>query len=210
MTEHSSRDDEDRELLRALQSSDDVDGPFRELYRRYRRRLLAFFSRRGFSRETCSDLIQDTLVRVYKGRGGFRGDVPLASWIFQIAANVAKNELRWRGAGKRRGVEKSLDDEDEDQPLEVHFGGNPLSTTAEAEPLARTMAREQVEALREALEGLPEKMRRIMQLSIHHEYSVSQIAIVMKITESTVKVQLHNGRKRLRRALTDRFGDLPF
>lgn len=209
MPEHRSNDHEDLALLQALQSTDDPDGPFRELYRRYRRRLLAFFSKRGFSAETCRELSQETFFRVYRGRQGFRGDVPLASWIFQIAANLVKNELRRRQANKRSGQEKSLDDDHESQPVELHTGGNPSPASALAPPLARTLAREQVQALGQALERLPPQMRRTLQLWIHHQYSVTEIAAVMKVAESTVKVQLHQGRKRLRQALADRFGELP-
>jgi len=210
MTEHRSNDEEDRVLLQALQSADDPDGPFRELFRCYRRRLLAFFSKRGFDTESCRELSQETFFRVYRGRKSFRGGVPLASWIFQIAANIAKNELRRRQANKRSGQEKSLDDDDESQPVEVHTGGNPAPATAMAQPLARTLAREQVEALSRALEDLPPQMRRTMQMWIHHEYGVTEIAAVMKVSESTVKVQLHQARKRLRQALADRFGELSF
>ena len=210
MAEHRSNDDEDRVLLQALRLDDDLDGAFRELFRRYRRRLLAFFSKRGFDPETGRDLSQETFFRVYRSRKSFRGEVPVASWIFQIAANVAKNARRLHQAGKRRGQEKSLDDDRESQPVEVHTGGDPSAATATARPLARTLAREQVEALEDALQQLPPQMRRTMQMSILHEYSVAEIAAVMKVTPSTVKVQLHQARKRLRQALKGLFGELPF
>jgi len=207
MAEHRSNEDPDRVLLQALQSADDPDEPFRELHRRFRRRLLAFFSRRGFSTETSRELSQETFFRVYRSRGTFRGDVPLASWIFQIAANVVRNELRRRQANKRSGHEQSLDDDQEKQPVEVHTGGDPSPAASLARPLARTLAREQVEALGQTLQRLPPQMRRTLQMWIHHEFSVAKIATVMKVSESTVKVQLHQGRKRLRQALADRFGE---
>ena len=209
MGEHRSNDDRDRELLRALQAADDPDGAFKELFRRYRHRLLAFFSKRGFGAESCRELSQETFFRVYRGRKSFRGKVPLSSWVFRIAANLAKNELRRRQAKKRSGVEKPLDDDEELQPIEVHTGGNPSPATA-AQPLAQLLAREQVEALDQALKQLPPQMRRAMQMWVHHEYSVAEIATIMKVSRSTVKVQLHQARKRLRQALADRFGQLSF
>ncbi len=205
MSEQRLSDDADRVLLQALQAGDDVEGSFRELFLRYRRRLLAFFSKKGFDSDVGRELSQETFLRVYRSRRRFRGDVPLSSWILRIADNVIKNELRRQAASKRSGHEKPLDDEDESQPIEVHTGGVANPTLAAGQPLARALAREKVEALRHALQRLPPRMRQVMQLRVHHEYSVAEIAAVLKITESTVKVQLHEARKRLRQILEDRF-----
>jgi len=210
MAEHCSNDDEGCSLLLALRSEDDLDGSFQALYREYRHRLLGFFSKRGFDAETCRDLSQETFFRVYRGRKSFRGDVPLASWIFQIAANLAHNEWRRRQAEKRKGIEKSLDDENESQPIELYTWGGASLTAGQAQPLVRTLAREKVEALGHALDQLPPRMKQTWQMWVHHEYSIKEIATVMNVSESTVKVQLHEGRKRLHQALADRFGELPF
>ena len=210
MPEYYSGGEEDRALLLRLRSTEDSEGAFREIFNRFHRRLLGFFKSRGFDAEICRELSQETFLRVYRGRGDFRAEVPLAAWIFQIANHIGKNELRRRHAGKRSGREESLDDDETSPLLEVHTGGHSSPSTKVAEPLARTLAREQVEALGQVLEQLPPKMRRVVQMSVLQERSVAQIATLLKISESTVKVHLHQARKRLREALADRFGELAF
>lgn len=209
MVEHRVDGDEDRALLQALQSAEDPDGAFRELFRRYYSRVKGFFRSRGFDPETCHDLSQETFLRVYRRRESFRGETSLASWIFTIAANLWRNELRRRQAEKRSGEEVSLDDPDTGEFAMPHSAGQQVPA-ADPGPLRVALGREQVAALGEALEQLPPQMRRVMQMHYHHEHSVKEIAVVLKISESTVKVHLHQGRKQLRQALADRFGELPF
>jgi RNA polymerase sigma-70 factor (ECF subfamily) len=209
MSPHPADGDETYHLLEELRSSDDVEAAFRALFRRYHQRLLGFFLRRGFNPETADELSQETFLRVFRSRRDFRGEVPLPSWIFQIAANVYRNELRRRLAGKRSGEELSLDDDDQATPGPAEAEASPGPTTA-AEPLSHALWREQVAALRSALARLPPQGRRAMQMRVGHGYSVAQIAVVMKLTESTVKVHLHQARKRLRELLRGHFGELPF
>ena len=186
-----------------------MEEAFHEIFRRFHRPLEQFFRRRGFD-AACADLSQETLLRVYRSRRSFRGEVPLASWIFQIAHHVFQNELRRKSADKRSAQVVSLDEDGGSVAERAEAGGSQGHATAPAEPQARTLWRELVGALKQALPHLPPQGRRVLQLRIVHDYSVAQIAELMKITESTVKVHLHQARKRLRKLLGDRFGELPF
>lgn len=210
MGQHGAGVDEDRALLLDLRSGEDVEAIFHELFRRFHRRLLAFFARRGLDPEFGRELSQETFLRVFRTRQEFRGEVPLASWVFQIAANLFRNEIRRRRTGKRRGQEVSLDDvKTGPEPLD-HPSGLDEPESAEAGPLERLLGTELADALRGALDELPPRSRRVMQMRVLHGYEVAEIAVAMKITESTVKVHLHQARERLRRSLRDRFGELPF
>ncbi|MEM6454238.1 MAG: RNA polymerase sigma factor [Acidobacteriota bacterium] len=177
---------------------------FQDIVKEFHPRLLRFFRSRGFSAAIGEELAQETFLRLYNGRATFRGDVPLASWIFTIAANAGKHERRRRATAKRSGLEHPLDDVDTPDPIEAHTGGERPAEVAE--PLARTLARERIALLQEEIDRMPPRMHQVMSLSIRQEWSITDIATLMQITESTVKVQLHQGRKRLRKALTERFG----
>lgn len=203
------RDEErDQQLVTALQAGVDPEKSFRELFQRYRRRLLAFFRRCGLEAEICHELSQETFLRVYKGVGEFRGEVAFSSWLFRIAANLYRNELRRRDAAMRSGQETSLDDDDDFDTDRLLRGDQ--EPADQAEPLARALGREQLAALAAALAELPPQMRRAMQLRVYHELEIKEIATLMKLAESTVKVHLHQARKRLRQALEDRFGEIDF
>ena len=210
MAHHHAADDEDLALLQALRSPDDAEAAFHELVRRFQRRLMSFFSHRGLGVEVCRDLSQETYIRVYRSREQFRGEVPLASWIFQIAANVYLNELRRHQTGKRSGQEQSLDADSSAAFTVADTGGEPVQTAAPAQPLARALWREKLKAVAGAVDQLSPQGRRALQMRVRNGYSVAEIAAVMKINESTVKVHLHQARKRLREILEHRFGEVPF
>src|SRR5215213_6237207 len=70
---------------------------FQELVARFRGRLLSFVNRMIGDRERSEDLVQEAFVRVYRHLHHFDHSKKFSTWIFVIASNLAKNELR-RGA----------------------------------------------------------------------------------------------------------------
>ena len=80
-----------------------------DLFNRYYRPVVAFFQHKGFSTEESRDLAQETFLRVYRYRERFRGESSAVTWLFQIAANLYKNQLRSLAAQKRDAEEVPLD-----------------------------------------------------------------------------------------------------
>ena len=179
----------------------DRDEYFHQLFKEYYRPLFYFFRRRGFSTDTCPDLTQETFLRVYRGMGGFRHEASVKTWLFRIAAHVSLNRLRDNNAAKRRGHSVPLEDgEGEDVPVAASAGNAPPTA------LQSLLARERVERVRSALDTLPPKMRRCVLLYIDQELKYQEIAVAMKISEGTVKSQIHEARRRLRDKLGEEFG----
>src|SRR5690606_26062023 len=92
-----------RQHLRTLGDSEVVqaflDGDqraFGELVRRYDNRLVNFVYRTVGDRERAQDLVQETFVRVYRHLERFDQTKKFSTWIYTIASNLAKNELRNR------------------------------------------------------------------------------------------------------------------
>lgn len=206
---HRRDEASDQDLLEAYLSGEDLENTYRRIFDRFRKPLLSFFSKKGLDHDLCQELSQETFLRVYRSRKNFRGDVPLASWVFQIAANLFRNELRRRGAEKRSGLEQSLDADDGDSLLAETQSESSTSPASPTSALDRLLQREQVAAVVEAIESLPPKMRRTVRLRIYKQRSISDIAELMQVTDSTVKAHLHQARHRLRDALGALFDDLP-
>lgn len=196
-------DVEEEHLLAAFRDDDPevAEEAFRQLFRRFRKPLLAFFSRRGFRSEISHELSQETFLRVYRSRHGYRAEVPVASWIFTIAANVYRNELRRRQAGKRSGEETPLEACEEP---EVN-----AATILPADSEERLLERERSAALVASIDRLPPQMARVLKLRVGRGYSLAETARLMKLSESTVRVHLHQARKRLRRIPGTGLDDLP-
>ena len=69
---------------------------FQELVERYRLRLLNFVHRIIGDRERAEDLVQEAFIRVYRHLHRFDTSKKFSTWVYTIASNLAKNELRNR------------------------------------------------------------------------------------------------------------------
>jgi RNA polymerase sigma-70 factor (ECF subfamily) len=180
-------------LIRNIQTGIDVEESSRELVDLHRRKIIGFFRRRGFSDEDGRDLTQDVFSRVFKAIDTFRHESRFERWLFEIALNIYRNELRRRGADKRDAPEVPIDDKHEDDSSRTKI----VLVSEEQSPLDAMMARERRTALREELEKLPLQMRRCCELRYVQGLKYHEIATVMKISIETVKAHLHQARKRL-------------
>ena len=92
-----------RDQLRLLDDTDLVttflkseERAFDVLVERYQTRLLNFIYRTVGDRERAEDLVQEVFVRVYRHLARFDRSKKFSTWIYTIASNLAKNELRNR------------------------------------------------------------------------------------------------------------------
>lgn len=69
---------------------------FREIVRRYQPKLLGFIQRMINDRERAEDLVQETFVRVYRHLHRFDPSRKFSTWVYTIASNLARNEIRNR------------------------------------------------------------------------------------------------------------------
>ena len=179
---------------------------YRILFDRFYWPLFRFFEHRGFSREECQDLIQETFLRVFRGIESFRGDARWEHWLFRIAANTASKAVRHRAAAKRAGQAVPLEDDTlgDSPPAATTRGARGAEAPA---PLQQLLGKEMQELLSEAVAGLPPQMRRCVRLRVFQELDYEEIAEILQISASTVKVQLFKARKRLQLELGDLLGD---
>src|SRR3979411_313479 len=92
-----------RERLRAMDDAEvvtsflgGVERAFQELVERYQTRLLNFIYRTIGDREKAEDLVQEVFIRVYRHLHRFDRSKKFSTWVYTIASNLAKNELRNR------------------------------------------------------------------------------------------------------------------
>lgn len=184
-------------LVEQLRHDTHREEGFRLLFDRFYWPLFRFFEGRGFSTEECQDLIQETFLRVHRGIDEFRGEARWEHWLFRIAANTAVKALRHGAAAKRAARTVALEEERdvEESPSAVAAGS---SSGAEAPaPLRHLLDKEKKELLNQAIESLPAQMRRCVRLRVFQDLDYEEIAELLQISPSTVKVQLFKARKRL-------------
>lgn len=196
-------------MSRDLASAESTENQeFQDLFRRYYRPLTHFFRRRECSAEVSRDLVQETFLRVYRGLPSLRREASPESWLFAIAANVWRNQIRSDLAQKRQGNELPLDlfgsgisppgEEDAEGSLRrqetAAFYDDPVA-------LDELLNQERVQRLRDAIYDLPPQMRRCIYLQIGHGLRYSEIAELLQISLATVRAHLYQARERLRHSL---------
>ena len=177
--------------IERLQSGAATEADSRLLYDSYSHPLQRFFTRKGFPFDDALDLTQDTLLGIYRGVRDFRHESRFETWLYRVATTTYLKRLRTGSAAKRSGVETPLDD-----VAPAHEPASPSEDQLDA-----VLDDERRQAMREAIEELPEKMRKCLTLRIYHELSYRQIATVMKLKINTVKAHLFQAKEKLREKL---------
>lgn len=167
----------DDELMLAL-GGGDHEG-LTELIRRYQSPLVGYLTGIVNDGERARDLAQETFLRVFRHAAGYRTHSRFTTWLYHIARNVARDELRTR---KRRpqlctGSEQGLADA-------------PARSRKVEEQLARR------EAVLAALEQLNERDRRLIVLRDLESRSYDEIAQITGMRLGTVKSGLSRARAR--------------
>ncbi len=183
-----------REQLRAMEDADVVasflkgeERAFQELVERYQSRLLNFVYRTIGDREKAEDLVQEVFIRVYRHLHRFDPTKKFSTWIYTIASNLAKNELRNRSRNPLvlfQTIKKNWNDED--RPLEFE------DSTSRPDDLYR---KRHLRALVEqATAQLPEHHRQVFVLRELEGKSYEEIAEITSCNLGTVKSRLNRAR----------------
>ncbi len=184
-----SLSDED---LMAKAATDDTKA-FTELVRRYQSRVMRLVSRLLNDRIVSEDLAQEVFVRVHLHRRNYRTGSKFSTWLFTIAANLAKNEIRRR---KRRKNWTSLDEMQENlQDASMQFADPKANKEIDLE-------REQLSGVvGAAIATLPERYRVALVLRDIDGLAYEEISQILKIPGGTVRSRINRARLMLKRKL---------
>ena len=160
---------------------------FGEIVARYDQRLLNFVYRTIGDRERGQDLVQETFVRVYRHLHRFDQTKKFSTWIYTIASNLAKNELRNRSRNPLvlfQTIRKTW--QDDDRPLQFEDPANRPDDLFRKRHL-----RELVDA---SVGRLPEHHRQVFILRELEGKSYEEIAEITDCNLGTVKSRLNRAR----------------
>lgn len=169
------------------------DAALNDLMDRHAPAVFRFLCRMLGNEDDANDLAQETFVRVYRARESYRPEQKFSTWLFTIAGNLARNQFRWRS----RHPNVSLDAESETTEQTL---GDTLPSGI-ATPHQATVATERAEAVRAAVQNLPDDMREAIVLCEWEEMAVAEAAAVLQSTPKAVESRLYRARNLLRERL---------
>ena len=155
--------------------------PVQELMNMYKNNVYATAFSICKNASDAEDIVQDTFLQYYMTHKSFDNEQHIRAWLLRVAINKAKNiqSSFWR----RNRL--SLDDYIETLSFET-------SETKE---------------LFEEVMKLPEKYRVVVHLFYYEDYSIKEIAKILRTTESNIKVRLSRGRAKLKDSLKEGWED---
>jgi len=173
--------DGDRTLAERMRRRD--PRAFEDFFERFANPLLAYLEGMVRDRALAEDLLQETLLSIwrsldrYEERGAFR------AWVYRTATNAALSELRRRRYASTEPIDGDrLEHADPRAP----------------DPAAQQVTGARVTAIERAVDRLDDEHRTVLLLRVRNECSLREIAGILGIPEGTVKSRLHHAVRRVR------------
>jgi RNA polymerase sigma factor (sigma-70 family) len=171
----------DEALMRAYVGGETA--AFRVLFERLGPGLFQMARRHTRSEEEAREVVQGTFLRVHAARNDFRDGARVRPWVTTIAMNLVREH--WR-RGKRRPT----------SPLEHE-------PAAESDGRDALEVERRAEAIRVALESLPESQRAVVELHWFQELPFADVARMLGSTEGAVRVRAHRAYQTLKTLLSE-------
>ena len=175
----------------------DVRALFEEQALQYMDQLYAAAMRMTRNPADAADLVQETYVKAYQAFGQFQQGTNLKAWLYRIQTNTFINIYR---KNQRNPYQGTIDDLEDWQ-----LGGAESITQSTSTRSAEAEAIDHLpdNAVKEALQAVPEDFRMAVYYADVEGFSYQEIADIMKTPVGTVMSRLHRGRRMLRDLLAD-------
>jgi RNA polymerase sigma-70 factor (ECF subfamily) len=168
---------------------------FRKLMDKYQKGLDFHISKMLRDRSLLEDLIQEIFIKAYKNLKTYNPDYAFSTWLYRIATNHTIDYLR-----KKKLETYSIDEpfDTKDGQMRIEIQDEAASTDAPIEK------KERKNLVHEAINQLPKKYQRVIQMRHIEELSYQEIAEELDLPIGTVKAHIFRAREMLYKAMKDK------
>jgi len=168
---------------------------YKKLVDKYERALYFHILKMIKDREQVEDLVQETFVKAFDNLNTYSTNYAFSTWLYRIATNHTIDYLR----------KKKLKTLSIDQPMKTKDGEMEMQLPDESAGTDRNIIRKQRQKIvQNAIDNLPEKYRKVIELRHMEEKSYKEIANVLDLPLGTVKAHIFRAREMLYKALKDK------
>ena len=182
----------DEELMLECRKGD--MSAFELLVRRYQDALVNYIHYTINDYHRAEDLAQETFLRVFKSASRYEPKASFKSWLYTIATNLSRNEIRNRARRKTYFLEDMVD-ENED----VYDSEFMIDTRFQPDILYEKKERQQL--IKKTLKQLPENQRLALTLVTYQELSYEEISEILNCSVGAVKSLIHRARQNMKKLL---------
>ncbi|MDX1639820.1 MAG: sigma-70 family RNA polymerase sigma factor [Balneolaceae bacterium] len=184
---------EDDKLVKKAIGGDEQ--AYKDLVDKYERAIYFHILKMVRDKNQVDDLVQETFVKAFDNLNTYSTNYAFSTWLYRIATNHTIDYLR----------KKKLKTLSIDEPVQTRDGDMQMQLPDEDAATDRNLIRKQRQKMvQEAIDNLPPKYRKVIQMRHMEEKSYQEIADVLDKPLGTVKAHIFRAREMLYKALKDK------
>ena len=186
----------DEELILEFQRNDNVKA-YEILVKRYKNPLVNYVFRFLGDYELCLDIVQETMVKVYRYKDSYSSIAKFSTWIYTIAGNLARTEYQRRKRRKVFSINAYGENKDEDYEIpDESYMPDQITDSGIKDKI-----------IHDALIKVSDAYREVVILRDIQGLSYEEISEITGIAIGTVKSRINRGRAQLQELLKDIYND---
>lgn len=184
----------DEELIKRFQRGD--EDAFTQLVRRFKDPLTNYVYRFLGELDRANDVVQETFLRLYHYRQAYTRDAKFATWLYKVASNITKTELR-REYVSRRYLVHGISSEPDGEWASDEF------LDRDSTPDTQVDSTLKMRLVQQALMQISAPYREVVILRDIQQMSYEEITEITGLGLGTVKSRINRGRAQLQKLLRD-------
>jgi len=186
----------DEELMMRCRNGD--ISAFELLVSRYKEPIINFINHSIGDYHRSEDLAQETFLRVFKNSSRYTPKSYFKNWLYKIAANLCKNEIRDRNRHGLTSLDTLTMNEEDETPI-----ASVLLSDHSQMPDFLYEKKEQQRLIKQAIDKLPETQRLAIIMVTYQNLRYDEISYALNCSLSAVKSLIYRARQNLRNLLID-------
>ena len=167
---------------------------FNTLVWHWEKRVYNFILRYIGNREESQDICQKTFIRVYRKLNRLRDPERFSTWLYQIAINICRDEIKSRSRKKTYSLDHLQENSNGAQSDVLN-----LKTDSKNEPEQQAHKRDVSDLIGRALQTLPEEQRVVIIMKEYQGLKFTEIADILETSVNTAKSRMYYGIAALRK-----------
>lgn len=178
----------DEEVIKKFQQGDLV--AFDVVVARYKEQLINYVYTFVGDKSDSEDIVQDTFVKIYRFRQSYKNIAKFSTWIYTVAGNLAKSELRKRKRQQLYPISSLNNGDKEFEAVETRINSDEMTDSSVKKDL-----------IKKAIKTLPEHYQDVIRMREIENLSYEEIAALTKLPIGTVRSRINRARIRLQNKL---------
>ncbi len=178
---------QDEQILALMRQERSFEQGFRLLMQHYQERLYWHIRRMVISHADADDVLQNTLIKVYRGILQFEGKSQLYTWLYRIATNEALTFMQSKARRSADAIDDSMTILANRLKADEWFDGDEVQIQ-----------------LQQAIAQLPEKQRQVFNLRYYDEMPYEEMSALLNTSAGALKASFHHAVKKVEQFFRER------